>query len=167
MHMMALFVNFFQYLPTPKFDTNNKPLLIEKVLLSILEKLFSKFLNFPDVNRRLRKIISILSSDQPPCPQLYLYSTTDNVIPARSAESFIQEQKKSGRKVKPNAMVKDTTFLGASLSDHLKPDFNPFIMKKPQTETNTKLDYSHLVASRPELPVEVARPTTHNSNGEC
>ncbi|XP_058103698.1 uncharacterized protein LOC131247413 isoform X1 [Magnolia sinica] len=99
MHMMALFVNFFQYLPTPKFDTNNKPLLIEKVLLSILEKLFSKFLNFPDVNRRLRKIISILSSDQPPCPQLYLYSTTDNVIPARSAESFIQEQKKSGRKL--------------------------------------------------------------------
>ncbi|XP_058090934.1 uncharacterized protein LOC131237262 isoform X2 [Magnolia sinica] len=62
--------------------------------------------------RRLRKIISILSSDQPPCPQLYLYSTTDKVIPARSAESFIQEQKKSGRNVKPNAMVKDTAFLG-------------------------------------------------------
>ncbi|XP_058113360.1 uncharacterized protein LOC131256510 [Magnolia sinica] len=137
---MALFVNIFQYLPTPKLDTNNKPLLIEKVFLSILEKFFSKFLNLPDVNRRLRKIICILSSDQPPCPQLYLYSITDKVIPALSAESFIQEKKKSRRKVKLNAMVKDTAFLGASLSDHLKPDFNPFIMKKPQIETNTKLD---------------------------
>ncbi|XP_058112182.1 uncharacterized protein LOC131255471 [Magnolia sinica] len=58
-----------------------------------------------------------------------MYSTADKVIPVRSAESFIQEQKKSGRKVKPNAMVKDTTFLGASLFDHLKPDFNPLIMK--------------------------------------
>ncbi|XP_058086186.1 uncharacterized protein LOC131233484 isoform X2 [Magnolia sinica] len=30
-------------------------------------------------------------------------------------------------------MVKDTAFLGASLSDHLKPDFNPLIMKSKET----------------------------------
>ncbi|XP_058092068.1 uncharacterized protein LOC131237962 isoform X2 [Magnolia sinica] len=52
----------------------------------------------PEFVGRLKKIISILSSDQPPCPQLYLYSTADKVIPARSVESFIREQKKSGRK---------------------------------------------------------------------
>ncbi|XP_058070613.1 uncharacterized protein LOC131219476 isoform X2 [Magnolia sinica] len=30
---------------------------------------------------------------------------------------------------KSNAMVKDTAFLGVLLSDHLKPDFSPLIIK--------------------------------------
>ncbi|XP_077244337.1 alpha/beta-Hydrolases superfamily protein [Tasmannia lanceolata] len=73
--------------------------LLETVFLSILEKFFSILLKLPDVNRTLSKVISTLSDNQPPCPQLYLYSTADNVIPVSSVEFFIQEQKKSGRNV--------------------------------------------------------------------
>ncbi|KAL2902074.1 Transmembrane protein 53 [Bienertia sinuspersici] len=75
------------------------PLIMEAVLLAVLEKMFSFLLKFPDVNQRLLKIISLLSDNQPPCPQLYLYSTEDKVIPFRSVESFIEYQKMKGRTV--------------------------------------------------------------------
>ncbi|KAK3012348.1 hypothetical protein RJ639_012992 [Escallonia herrerae] len=76
-----------------------KPLSIEVFLLLAFEKLFSFLLNLPDINQRLMKIISVLSQKQPPCPQLYLYSRADKVIPFQSVESFAEEQKKLGRKV--------------------------------------------------------------------
>eukprot|EP00268_Persea_americana_P068071 TRINITY_DN9433_c0_g1_i1.p1 TRINITY_DN9433_c0_g1~~TRINITY_DN9433_c0_g1_i1.p1 ORF type:complete len:423 (-),score=56.52 TRINITY_DN9433_c0_g1_i1:97-1365(-) len=78
---------------------DTKSSLIETMLLCILEQFFSNFLQLPDVNRRLTKVINILSNNQPPCPQLYLYSTADQVIPVRSVEYFIQEQKSSGKKI--------------------------------------------------------------------
>ncbi|XP_020591754.1 transmembrane protein 53 [Phalaenopsis equestris] len=72
---------------------------LEIIVMFILEKIFSIILILPDVNQRLCKIISVLSKKQPPCPQLYLYSSADRVIPASSVESFIHEQKAMGRKV--------------------------------------------------------------------
>lgn len=75
------------------------PLFMEVFFLVAFEKFFSYILNLPHVNQRLAKIISTLSKDQPPCPQLYLYSTDDKVIPFQSIETFIERQRRTGRKV--------------------------------------------------------------------
>ncbi|KAJ4966956.1 hypothetical protein NE237_018805 [Protea cynaroides] len=75
------------------------PSFLEMALFFVLEKFFSVILMLPDVNQRLTEIMSILLKNQPPCPQLYLYSTADKVISFRSVESFIQSQRMLGRKV--------------------------------------------------------------------
>ncbi|WVZ78366.1 hypothetical protein U9M48_026090 [Paspalum notatum var. saurae] len=72
----------------------------EAVLLSALEMFFDVVLNSPRINRRLSDVMELLSSKQPKCPQLYIYSSADRVIPAKSVESFIEEQRKAGREVR-------------------------------------------------------------------
>ncbi|XP_078170328.1 uncharacterized protein LOC144564595 [Carex rostrata] len=76
-----------------------KPSVGEMVLLPLLRKFFEVLLRWPDVNWRLKKYISILSENQPHCPQLYLYSSADKVIPASYVEEFIAHQKALGRTV--------------------------------------------------------------------
>lgn len=83
---------------TSKFR-EKEPLFIETLLLSAFERLFSYLLNLRDVKQRLKRIVSVLSENQPSCPQLYLYSTADKVIPFSSVESFVEEQQRSGRNV--------------------------------------------------------------------
>lgn len=76
-----------------------KPSFRETALLAMLEQFFSIFLQIPHVNRRLSDVVSVLANQQPSCPQLYIYSSADAVIPSKSVESFIEEQKKAGHTV--------------------------------------------------------------------
>ncbi|KAF7112050.1 hypothetical protein CFC21_111989 [Triticum aestivum] len=77
-----------------------RPAATEAVLLSALEKFFDLVLNYPAVNRRLSGVMELLSSNQPSCPQLYIYSSADRVIPAKSVESFVERQRKAGCEVR-------------------------------------------------------------------
>ncbi|CAL5040639.1 unnamed protein product [Urochloa decumbens] len=77
-----------------------KPAATEAVLLSALETFFDVVLNYPRINRRLSDVMELLSSKQPKCPQLYIYSSADRVIPAKSVESFIEGQRRAGHEVR-------------------------------------------------------------------
>ncbi|EOA32691.1 hypothetical protein CARUB_v10015989mg [Capsella rubella] len=72
---------------------------MESMMLSSLGKVFPIILNLPDVNTRLTKIIKKLDENHPPCPQLYLYSSEDKVVPSHSVEVRIREQQKMGRNI--------------------------------------------------------------------
>ncbi|KAL5199717.1 hypothetical protein ABZP36_020920 [Zizania latifolia] len=79
---------------------SNKPAVTEAVLLSALEKVFDVVLNYPAINRKLSDVMELLSSKQPKCPQLYIYSSADRVIPAKSVESFVERQRRAGHEVR-------------------------------------------------------------------
>lgn len=93
-----------------------KPAVTEAALLLVLEKFFEVVLNLPKVNRRLSDVLGLLSSGQPSCPQLYIYSSADRVIPAGSVESFIEEQRKAGREVRA------CNFVSTPHVDHFRND---------------------------------------------
>uniref|UniRef100_A0A0E0CF30 Transmembrane protein 53 n=1 Tax=Oryza meridionalis TaxID=40149 RepID=A0A0E0CF30_9ORYZ len=69
-----------------------RPTWGENILLSTLQKFFEIVLHLPDVH-------SVLSEKQPSCPQFYLYSSADRVIPAECVERFIDMQKSLGQSV--------------------------------------------------------------------
>lgn len=61
-------------------------------------------------------MVGQLKSGQPRCPQLYIYSSADKVIPAGSVESFIKEQQRSGREVRA------CNFISTPHVDHFRHD---------------------------------------------
>ncbi|CAI5514757.1 unnamed protein product [Closterium sp. Naga37s-1] len=69
---------------------------VEKTLLNVLRRFFTWVLQLPVVKTKLDTVTNTLASEQPECPQLYLYSTADAVIPAEAVESFIQRQRLRG-----------------------------------------------------------------------
>lgn len=93
-----------------------KPAVTEAALLLVLEKFFEVVLNLPKINRRLSEILGLLTSRQPSCPQLYIYSSADRVIPAGSVESFIEEQRRTGHEVRA------CNFVSTPHVDHFRND---------------------------------------------
>ncbi|KAG8363096.1 hypothetical protein BUALT_BualtUnG0004700 [Buddleja alternifolia] len=93
-----------------------RPALTETALLIVLEKFFGVVLNYQSINRRLSDVLGVLTSKQPSCPQLYIYSSADKVIPAGSVESFIEKQRKSGREVRA------CNFISTPHVDHFRKD---------------------------------------------
>ncbi|XP_038883889.1 transmembrane protein 53 [Benincasa hispida] len=80
-------------------EVDKRPLLLETIVLSSLEKFFSVALKLPDVDKRLNNIVSVLTENQPSYPELYLYSSGDKVVLSESIELLIEKRKKTGRKV--------------------------------------------------------------------
>jgi len=66
--------------------------------------------------RRLSDVMSMLSSKQPSCPQLYLYSSADTVIPADYVESFVEAQRRDGHDVRA------CNFVSSPHVDHFRND---------------------------------------------
>ncbi|XP_074561666.1 uncharacterized protein LOC141817958 [Curcuma longa] len=91
-----------------------KPAVAESALLVVLEKFFKVVLNLPTINRRLSDVLDLLTSEQPNCPQLYIYSSADQVIPAKSVESFIERQRRAGHEVRA------CDFLSSPHVDHFR-----------------------------------------------
>ncbi|XP_007043228.2 PREDICTED: transmembrane protein 53 [Theobroma cacao] len=91
-----------------------KPAVTEAALLLVLEKFFEVVLSLPAVSRRLSDVLGLLSSGQPTCPQLYIYSSADRVIPADYVESFIEKQRRSGR------VVRACNFVSTPHVDHFR-----------------------------------------------
>lgn len=95
-------------------DVPVKPAMRESALLVVLEKFFGVVLNLPAVNQRLSNVLLQLKSGQPSCPQLYIYSSADRVIPAGSVESFIEAQQRAGR------VVRSCNFKSTPHVDHFR-----------------------------------------------
>ncbi|KAG9143989.1 hypothetical protein Leryth_013877 [Lithospermum erythrorhizon] len=93
-----------------------KPDKTEAMLLAVLGKIFGIVLNRPNINRRLSDVLEVLTSRQPNCPQLYIYSSADKVIPAGSVESFMEKQRTAGRDVRA------CNFISTPHVDHFRND---------------------------------------------
>lgn len=93
-----------------------KPAFMEAALQIVLERVFEVVLKLPAVNGRLSSLMGQLKTGQPSCPQLYIYSSADKVIPAEYVESFITEQQKIGRQVRA------CNFITTPHVDHLRND---------------------------------------------
>lgn len=90
-HMIRIVMKFDTYLVFASILTNNDSIL-----------------------RRLSNVLVQLKSGQPSCPQLYIYSSADKVIPAGSVESFMEAQQKTGR------VVRSCNFKSTPHVDHFR-----------------------------------------------
>lgn len=59
--------------------------------------------------------MELLSWNQPNCPQLYMYSSADRVIPAKSVESFVESQRRRAERE-----VRSCDFVSSPHVDHYR-----------------------------------------------
>ncbi|CAA0814801.1 alpha/beta-Hydrolases superfamily protein [Striga hermonthica] len=147
------------------------PALTEAALLVILEKLFGVVLNQPSINQRLCDVLSVLKSKQPRCPQLYIYSSADRVIPAAYVESFIENQRKSGREVRalPIGDSAGHQILSSADADRLSTPPNTTVVSLTRhlsiflPRTNGQYPPQISASSLPSLPESNTSSTRHHT----
>ncbi|XP_057416085.1 uncharacterized protein LOC130710747 [Lotus japonicus] len=88
----------------------------EAASLLIPKNFFEVILYLPTVNRRLSNFLSMLSTKQPSCLQLYMYSSADMVISVVSVESFVEAQHRAGHDVRA------CNFVSSPHVDHFRND---------------------------------------------
>eukprot|EP00899_Mesostigma_viride_P028897 jgi/Mesvir1/9192/Mv15943-RA.1 len=74
------------------------------LLMRLLRAVFSWFLAQSRVRQRLQQVLEVLEKSQPIIPQLYVYSTSDAIIPHTAVESFIDMQRAKGHPVAVSRM---------------------------------------------------------------
>ncbi|XP_057452755.1 uncharacterized protein LOC130744600 [Lotus japonicus] len=88
----------------------------EAYSLLILKKFLEVILYLPTMNRRLSNFLSMLSTKQPSCLQLYMYSFVDIIISVVSVELFAEAQRSVGHDVRA------CNFVSSPHVDHLIND---------------------------------------------
>ncbi|KAL8157774.1 hypothetical protein AgCh_002467 [Apium graveolens] len=109
-----------------KFPGETKPAFKEVALHVILERVFEVVLRLPVLHGRLTFLMDQMKSGQPRCPQLYIYSSADKVIPEEYVESFIAEQQRIGHQVRA------CNFISTPYVDHMRN--HPELYKTQLTE---------------------------------
>ncbi|KAH1090848.1 hypothetical protein J1N35_018105 [Gossypium stocksii] len=66
---------------TQRMDPKMEPQMVEAVVLVTLEKFFKSVLNMLEVERKFVAVVDAALEAHLNCPQLYLYSTADKVVP--------------------------------------------------------------------------------------
>ncbi|KAI3431345.1 hypothetical protein D9Q98_004403 [Chlorella vulgaris] len=66
------------------------------MLLRNLHSLAERYFMLPQVARRMREVRHAWQHHVPPCPQLYLYSKSDALIPYQHIELFMEQQEAHG-----------------------------------------------------------------------
>ncbi|CAI5502179.1 unnamed protein product [Closterium sp. Naga37s-1] len=74
---------------------------LESMLVTVLWLIFQVALRIPYVKGKLGEVTNTLHHHQPNCPQLYLYSEADIVIPLPAVEKIILGQRAQGHRPEP------------------------------------------------------------------
>ncbi|KAL6062128.1 hypothetical protein QOT17_012378 [Balamuthia mandrillaris] len=78
------------------FPHKGEAIYHHSLLSPMLRALFLLYSSSPSLKRHVSSVLDAVAVAQPRCPQMYLYSTADHLIPYQQIEAIIQAQKDAG-----------------------------------------------------------------------